>query len=244
MKKDFMDLYEQFKRIEKMGWIKSERCGTTGIGYTFEKLLNKNEDSFQIPDYDGIEIKVNNCTSNHKIHLFNLTPDGDTLFPIKRIINTLGYPDKDYPMYKVFNVSIKSAPATILGYKKLKLIVNWKEKKIDLIVFDNYGKSINIETSWSFESLEKALYLKLQKLAIVDAYSMRNKDTLYYHYSDITFYKLRSFNNFIKLIDKGIIEITFKIGIYKKGEKFGKIHDRGTDFSINKKDILLLFKKV
>ena len=40
-------------------------------------------------------------------------------------------------------------------------------------------KKIKIDISWSFESLKKALYLKLRKLAIIDAYSNKEKnDTL------------------------------------------------------------------
>lgn len=244
MKKDFLKLYNSFNEIEKKGWIKSKRSGTTGIGYTFESLLNKKEDYFQMPDYDGIEIKTVNYNSKQKIHLFNMTPDGDFLFPIKRIISKIGYPDRDYPQYKVFNVSVKSKPETILGYKKLKLYVNYKKKKIDLLVNTIEGKKIKIDISWSFESLKKALYLKLQKLAIIDAYSNKEKNDTYYYYNSISFYILRNFNTFIYLIEKGIIEVTFKIGVHKDGEQLGKIHDRGTDFSIMKKDIELLFKKI
>ena len=55
----------------------------------------------------------------------------------------------------------------------------------------------------------------------------------YYYYHTINFYKLRDFDTFINLIEKGIIEISFKIGYYKTGKRMGNIYDHGTDFSIN-----------
>ena len=56
--------------------------------------------------------------------------------------------------------------------------------------------------------------------------------------------KLRGFDSFIDLIDKGIIEITFKIGMHKFGNKVGKPYDHGTDFSIKVSNLDLLYDKL
>ena len=50
------------------------------------------------------------------------------------------------------------------------------------------------------------------------------------------------YNEFIKLIESGVITITFMIGIYKNGKRFGQIHDRGTSFTINEREIELLYQ--
>ena len=42
-------------------------------------------------------------------------------------------------------------------------------------------------------------------------------------------------------MEQGIIRITFKIGVYREGEKKGEIHDRGTSFEIQEKDLQKLF---
>ena len=63
----------------------------------------------------------------------------------------------------------------------------------------------------------------------------------YYYYHDIAFYKLKDFDTFISLVDKGIVEITFKIGTHKSGSRIGKVYDHGTDFSIKVKDLELLY---
>lgn len=74
------DLKEKFLEIKNQKWIKSVNNSTSGIGLTFEKLLGKERESFEIPDYNGIEIKTHSSTSDSYITLFNATPDGDYLF--------------------------------------------------------------------------------------------------------------------------------------------------------------------
>ena len=69
MKQSIIDLNKEFQRIKSMGLIESKRKGATGIGYTFECLLNKQEESFDIPDYKGIEIKTKYIYSRGKIWL-------------------------------------------------------------------------------------------------------------------------------------------------------------------------------
>ena len=51
-------LYKEFLKIKKKGWIKTMKKGYGGVGYTFERLLGKEVDSFRIPDFHGIEIKT------------------------------------------------------------------------------------------------------------------------------------------------------------------------------------------
>lgn len=59
-------LNKKFLEIKKMGWIKSKRKGHTGVGMTFEYLIGTNENNFEIPDFNGIEIKTKRNYSNIK----------------------------------------------------------------------------------------------------------------------------------------------------------------------------------
>lgn len=45
-------------------------------------------------------------------------------------------------------------------------------------------------------------------------------------------------------MEKDIIRITFKIGIFKNDPKKGKIHDHGTGFDINESNLLLLYTQI
>ncbi|MBR2785229.1 MAG: MvaI/BcnI restriction endonuclease family protein [Clostridia bacterium] len=244
MEKNFNSSYFRFLRIKQLGWIKSMRKGPTGVGYTFEELLNKKEDHLPLPDYKGIEIKTMKCFSKHKIHLFNATPDNKGEDTIKTLVNKLGYPDRTNPEFKVFNVSLNAKEYTKIGYKMIKIAVNHEKEKIELKAYSTYGKNFDLNISWSFKMLEKCLKQKLEKLAIVKVWSKEINNEDYFYYSSISFYKLRDFQTFIKLIEEGIIEVQFKIGIHREEQNLGKTYDRGTDFSIKEENIPLLFEKI
>ena len=238
-------LKKEFERIRDIGWIKERRKCKGSCGYTFECLLNKEEDDFPIPDYNNIEIKVMNDNTKTRLHLFHLTPDGDYLFPIKRILYEIGCPGKENRserrLFQSFNtLELKKQ---VFG-RKAKLEVNYENQKVDLVVLNNKDENINIGISWSFDYLRERLEMKLPYLAFVRASSCIICGEGYYHYHKIAFYKLRDFDTFIDLIDKGIIEITFKIGTHKSGPKIGKVYDHGTDFSIDVADIERLFEKI
>ncbi len=245
METDINSLKNEFERIKNMGWIKERRKGTGSSGYTFESLLRKEEDNFPIPDYNNIEIKVMNDNTKTNLHLFNLTPDGDYLFPIKRILDELGCPGKvnksEKRFYRTFNA--KDYTKMVFGKKGI-IKVNYFDSKIELIVLDNKNENTNIGISWSFEYLKERLELKMQYLAFIRVSSCIISGEGYYHYHDIFFYHIKSFETFIDLIDKGIIDITFKIGIHTSENKFGKVYDHGTDFSIKISDLEYLYDKI
>ena len=239
------NLENEFNRIKELGWVKEKRKGLSSIGYTFEKLLNKEEDDLPIPDYDGIEIKVMNDNAKTNLHLFNLTPDGDYLFPIKRLLYEIGCPSKENRYERKLYQSFNTIGYTKLVFGKKGIInVNYETRKVELKVLNNKNEDVNIGISWSFDYLKERLELKLKYLAFIRASSCIICGEGYYHYHDIGFYKLKDFNTFINLINDGIIEITFKIGTHKSGSRIGKEYDHGTDFSIRVKDLELLYDKI
>ena len=245
MEKDIIDLKKEFERIKKLGWVKSKRNGPTGIGYTFEVLLNKPEENFEIPDFGKIEIKTKHRYSKGYITLFNATPDGDELFGIKKLQNKFGYSDKELPQYRVFKGSVTCTEFSHIGaYYKFKLKIDKKRKEIRLISIDLFGTITDTKISWSFDLLKNKIERKLQYLAIVHSDSKWNNNIEFLKYNSINFYYLKGVNKFIELMEKGIIRITFKIGIFKKGPKKGKIHDHGTGFDINENDLLLLYTQI
>jgi len=245
MKESFLDLYSKFKSIKNQGWIKSKRPGNCGIGYTFESLIGKEEDNFSFPDYEGIEIKTTNQFGKERINLFSATPDGDFLYPIKRVIEKLGYPDKDYPEFKVFNMNVSAKEYTFLGnLKKIKLYVNKDLEKIELLAFDKNNKKIDVDVSWSFNMIKTKLHVKLRYLAVVMAQVKKSKGSDYFYYNKLYFYSLRGFDRFLELVESGEITVSFKVSIFKKGPKTGKMHDRGTAFTIDKSSLSKLFYDV
>lgn len=239
------NLKEKFETIKKMGWVESKRKGPTGIGYTFETLLGRNENNLPYYDFEDIEIKVHRKKSSSPIHLFSATPDGDELFPIKKIVDKIGYPDKINPKHKVFNVTITGKKYTNLGYyKKLKIKVNYFKRKVDLRVVNNMNEKYNLYVSWSFDLLKDKIKYKINKLAIINADVKVINGKEYFKYNNITFYQIKGFNHLIKLIDDGLINVTFKIGVFRDGPRKDQTHDRGTDFSIKQENLELLYNLI
>ena len=49
---NIIKLDNEFKRIKKLGWVKSVTKGSAGVGMTFEYLIGKEFDNKGLPDYD------------------------------------------------------------------------------------------------------------------------------------------------------------------------------------------------
>lgn len=243
MNENFNDLKLLFLKIKKLGWVKTLRSGYGGIGYTFETLLGKPEENFYLPDYRGIEIKTKRLNSfNKNIRLFSAAPDGMYVFPIKELCERFGYPDKELHYFNVLNGTVYTNKISSIGVNyKFSLCVDYNNKCLRLKVYDKFCNLIEENFTWSFDLMYERLYAKLQNLAYIRAKNKFIGNVEYFYYYDIHFYKLKNFDVFIDLINKGIISVEFKIGVFKNGNKKGKIYDHGTGFVINEYDLLKLF---
>ena len=66
----------------------------------------------------------------------------------------------------------------------------------------------------------------------------------YFRYTKINFYKIKNFSTFLSLIETGDIKISFNVGVYKKGNKYGQTYDHGTNFEIKKENITKLYDHI
>lgn len=235
-------LKNKFEIIKSKGYIMSNNIGRGNIGLTFEKLIGKENDNLPVADIDGIEIKVKHGFSKTVIALFSLVPKGETFFETKRIREKFGYPDKDFNETKVINRYVWSKYKNKLdsGYK-VSFIVSYNDQKVYLCFYDDKDKLIDKESYWEFEDIKQVLFRKMNILALVKAWPKRVNSTYYYKYYDINFYKLKSFYNFLELIESKKIILNIQLGVFKSGPKKGKEHDRGIAFCIRECDLLELY---
>mgnify|MGYP003571504718 CR=1 FL=1 len=241
---DLVDLKQRFDKIQKMGWIETMREGTTGIGYTFETLIGKQEEDFPIPDFKSIEIKTRFKNAKEDMTLFNATPDGDFLYPMKRIYDDFGFYTKNNPNNKSFYAKINTNKKRINSKFRFQLYIDRDNKKIRLLAFDNQNRMIDPKISWSFDILEEKLYRKLKYLAFIKADCKYIYGKQHFHYYSIKFYMLKNFEKFLKLIEEGIVSTTFMIGTYKTGIKKGMMNSHGVGFDIAEENLERLFIKV
>lgn len=242
---DYMkELQLKFKKIKKLGYIKSKYNGCGAAGLTFESLLGKTPDFLSVPDFCNIELKTKIDNSHSPIHLFSLAPKGLTNYDIERIWKKYGYPGIKNNNLKMLNVNIKSNSFCCVGsnyYFVLK--VNYIDKKVNLLIYDKIKRLVDNISYWDFNDLEVALFRKLSYLAIIDCKKKIIGDSVYYYYYKLRIYRLKGFKEFINSLNNNHIIIKFGVSECENNEK-QLFKDRGTSFDIYEKDIQKLFYKI
>lgn len=95
------ELIKKFKEIASKNWIKGVNKTTNSVGLTFEKMLNKEEDSLFFPDYNGIEIKCSQRYSRYPISLFSMAFEGPSFYETNRFLEKYGKIDLKYQNKKL-----------------------------------------------------------------------------------------------------------------------------------------------
>lgn len=247
MKRNIYDVMEELKErfyiIQCRNWIVSKGKGTGAAGKTFELLLGKEEDHYSLPDYDGIEIKTKFLNSKYSIDLFSMAFDNKPL-ENQRLLKRFGYPDKKNPGFKRLYISVYGNERTRVGFiNSYQLVVDYKKELVILEIY-NYDYLVENQMSWSFKELKSRLFHKLKYLALVHVRKSVLDDKDYFKYEDITFYELKDFEFFLKLIERGVVFVTFKLSHFNSGERIGEFHDRGSSFCIFEKDLPKLFRLI
>lgn len=238
------EIQEKFNKIKNYGWIKSIRKGSTGIGATFEMAMGLNENSLEIPDFNGIEIKTKRNYSNSFTSLFNYAPKAKDYQQVEKLKDKYGYPDKVLKKYKVLNKSLFCNMKIRVSNYYFTLKVDRLSKKIILKIIDLYGKLIEDEIYWDFDDIKEKLNRKLHFLAFVIASRKIVNNEEFFKYYKMDLYQLTNFENFLNLLEAGVIRITFKMSVYRTGPKIGQLHNHGTSFDIREKDLTKLFDKI
>ncbi len=245
MKENFYTLKNEFKKINKLGWVKAQSHGSGNVGITFESLLGKERENLPIADYKGIEIKTSiEKYSRPYITLFSCSPDGKYIFQTQILKEKYGTNSLELPKYKIFYARVTANKLTRINKYYMKIEINYTNKTIVLKIFNTALELIDEDCFWNFTTLKEKLDKKMKYLAYIIAEKKYTTNKVYFYYKNIAFYKIKKFEDFLSLISNGTIKICFKVGIYKKGQKLGKTYDHGTGFEINKEEILKLYKKI
>lgn len=241
--KNIHQLKKEFIRIRNLEYIKTIRSGNTGVGATFEHLLGKEQESFEIPDFDQIEIKTRRSYSKALISLFSAVPTGSSFYEVKRLRDTYGYRDPKEKSLKCLNTIIFGNQLTSVGiYYYFGLKIDREHQKVFLQIYDKQKNLIDENTYWDFDILEEKLFRKLSILALVKAWTNRIGGIEYFKYYKMNIYLLKGFSEFISMLENGKIAIEFRIGNYYSPKKFGMVHSHGVAFAIKEEDLEGLYE--
>lgn len=245
MKQNINELNREFERVKAMGWIAAPHNRNNEQGSLFETLIDKPEENFEIPDFEGIEIKTHVKNSKYLITLFSANPEGKEFFEINRLCGQYGYPDSKIKTARILygNVSAK-VPKKIGLWYSYQLMVDQQSEKVYLYIYDYAGKIVEKVSYWDFSILKEKLERKLSYLAYIRVERKKIQGQYYFKYTDIQFYKLRDFSIFLNLLEEGKIIVCFNVGVFHSGRRVGQIRNHGTGFCISSENIRLLFDSI
>lgn len=242
MDNDIITLRKRFLEIRKMGYVKTVRGGSTGVGATFEFLLGKPEESFEIPDYKNIEIKTRRAYSKSSITLFNAVPTGGTYYEVKRLRDEYGWPMRDNHNLKCLYAMVSASSMERFGaLNYFKLDVDETNNRIYLEIYDLNWYLIDKETYWDIDVLKEKLYRKLQVLALIKAWTNNINNEEHFKYYKMNIYILKSFDCFVKALKEGKIKINLRISTFADEKRYGNVDSHGVGFEIKEEDLLDIY---
>ena len=229
----------EFKRIQSLGFLKSNRVHNTGIGKTFEDYLGVRENNSKDPDFEGFEVKSQREMATSYITLFTKNPTHPR--GANRILkDTYGKTDAHFPEVKVLHTSIFGDRFN--GYNgqfgfrmkvdetAQKLLLEIKDLATDAL-FEN-----NIY--WDFDKIQGK---KLKNTFVVWADTKTEGSDEYFHFTRANIYYDFSFDKLIEGIKNGYVMFDIRIGSYKTGKMKGKPHDHGSGFRVKRDYLKTLF---
>jgi len=236
MKDTIKQFKEDFEKVKKAGFIESHRTHNTGIGKTFEDLVNVVENNKQEVDYlNELELKSSRELSTSMITLFTKSPShppkSNTLLRLKF--------GKEEDGSKILHTTIPGDKFnTFIEKYGFKLDVNEKEKKIYILIKDlRTNVLIDFICYYTFKDLKDIVEKKCKNIVFVTAKIRKENEKEFFHFENATLLTGLTFDKFLIAVKEGDILYDIRIGTYKDG----KTHDHGSGFRIKKEKIAKIF---
>jgi hypothetical protein len=229
------ELVSKLIEVYEKGWIKTLRAGDTGVGYTFETLIDIQANSSKEPDFKGIEIKTSRKNGNNNLQtLFSKTPEWGEYKNRGELVIDRGYWDENknrYALYMTINALVPNS-------KGWKLKIDYDVEKI--YIFQNNDKTVY----YDFSILKNALETKHKETLFIKA-DVKNKTNAKdpneeFFYNEAFLCVSSSFASFLSLIEKGLVSLDFAI---HHDPKTKKTRDHGFLWRMNSQYIPMLFKE-
>jgi hypothetical protein len=229
-----LELLDMFDGIKAKGYIRTMRAGPTGVGYTFETLMEIKENNDGWADFKGIEIKTFRSkelklTGADKTNLFLKEPRWkDGLKNMAERVRQYGYIDDEgrHALYSTVKIRQNS--------HGLKFEIMHVKDEIDI---QRYTVPIAF---YGFEDISKRLREKHTETAFVAALHKGAGVNEEFHYGTLTYCLNPDVNAFNSLIETGDVMLELRMHIKSNGT----VRNHGSAFRITKNKLPDLFKKV
>ncbi len=238
---NYKKIKAEFERIKSLGFVPSRRSSSTGVGKTFEDYLGVLENNRKDPDFESFEVKSKRELASSRVTLFTLSPshpkDANSY-----LRSTYGRPDTKYPHIPVLHVSFFTTRSCNYNNKfTFQLINDMKQGRFLIDIFDTVTLKHDKSVYYKHSVMRERFNNKLRHLFFVNAQSKKIKGKECFNYTSAVVYTNGSFETFIDMFNKGVIQFDLRLGVYKTGRLAGKKHDHGSGFRIKKQNFADLY---
>ena len=218
--KTYLEVIQILREIKEIGYIRTHRTGNTGIGKTLEDLLGIEENNIPGPNATDTELKSARKNVSSMLTLFTKSPLPRRSNSV--LLQRFGYEsmrgNKRKELHTTVNAVNFNQLRGELGFK-----INVKSDRIELI-----NVQFEILGYWTKETLKNSFEKKLPKLLYVKADARGNGLNEEFWFNEAWLLSGFDFDNFLNLLEEGIILVDIRIGQYPDGRP----HDHGTGFRI------------
>ena len=227
------DFISEFQKIRDLGWIKTHRQGSTGIGKTLEDLLGIPENNIGEPDFGDYELKSVRTNAKSMLTIFTKSPEPKRSNEVLR--RKYGYESsKIYGNDKKVLHSTLSADKFISVHSVNRLKIHCSDDRISIESQDG------IELIYWLKSTLQDCFNRKYRGKFTYTYADTKGRGASEHFRFVSAFVVSgfSYDDFAALLELGKIKVDLRIGQYPDG----RTHDHGTGFRISKRDEVLLFK--
>lgn len=222
----------RFDRIAKLGFVKTRRAGSTGVGYTFESLIQIEENNSPQGDLLGMEIKAYRSSElrfddHKKMNLFLKEPVWADKMKAADRIRAYGYTDPNGRRAWYQSVTNQT------NESGLRLEVDPERQMVNLT------RNEQAIGHWTFAVLEKRLLEKHSETVFVAAETRGDGNAEEFHYGTVTYCAAPSIQRLIKLIQEGDVVLELRMHI----KPTGGARNHGTAFRVRKHRLVDLYSK-
>ena len=191
-----------FKRIKKLGFVRSRRRGPTGIGHCLETLLGISEDNIALPDLHKAELKAHRIGSSSMITLFTFNRKAWKMNPLQAI-QKYGTRDRNGRLGLYFTMSL--AP------NSQGLFLHTDERIVSVRHISG-----EVIAEWQLDDLKKQFLKKMPALLLVSAFCEERDGVEWFHFSSARLLTNTSEDTLLNQLRSGNILVDLRL------------HDRGT----------------
>ncbi len=222
------ELWSRLAEIDGMGFVKSRRRGSTGIGFTLESLLEVEENNLPIPDLGGrVEVKATRSNTNNLITLFTFNRSVWGLKPTE-IVERWGY--VDYRGRPALYTTVSARRPNQLGFQ-----LSVAEDGTSLSM--NHVPSKSLLATWDVFHIVGKFVTKFERMLFVHADSRRTDGAEEFHFNRAELLSEPSSLTFRDGFASGMV--TIDVRMYLKPN--GSARNHGTAFRIHEHDLPALF---